>query len=122
MVLTAEKVRAMVKEPGKPEKFHVEEWNDDVYIKPLPGLIVTRLGFMATQVDGEDTGLWLELVPDILRECVLDADGNSLFPTVADVQAITRENDHMVALMSIVGHAIEMTDLNPGGLERVEGN
>ena len=122
MVLTAEKVRAMVKEPGKPEKFHVEQWNDDVYIKPLPGLIVTRLGFLATQDDGEDTGAWLEMVPDVLRECVVDADGNSLFPTAADVQAITQNSDHMLALMSIVGHAIEMTDVSPGGTYRVEGN
>jgi hypothetical protein len=122
-VLTAAKARKLAAVPDAAEKLHLSELGDNVYVRPLTGLLVTRLGYATTQGD-EDEGTWVAFFPEILHACVFEDKEceRRVYPTMADAEAACDRVSNMTIVITMCSKAMELTNLTVAGLEEVEGN
>jgi len=122
-VLTAEKARKLAAVPDTAEKLHLPDLGDDVFVRPLTGLLVTRLGLAATR-GAEEQGTLVAFFPEIIRHCVFeDKDCQKhVYPTMADAEAACDKMAQMGSIIAMCSKAMEMTNLTVAGLEEVEGN
>ena len=122
-VLTAAKARKLAATPDAAEKLHLTDLGDDVYVRPLTGLLVTRLGYATTQ-GAEDEGSWVAFFPEIIHHCVFEDKEckRHVYPTMADAEAACDRISGMGSIITMCSKAMEMTNLTVAGLEEVEGN
>ena len=122
-VLTAAKARKMAAVPDAAEKLHLPSVDADVWVRPLTGLLITRIGYVASQ-NVDDQGAWVVFFPDILHDCIYEdkACKRRVYPTMADAEAACSSVSGMEAVIAMCVKAMELSNTGADAVDEIAGN